>query len=140
VAIAALPYSGVNRYYKSKNTNVCAPPGRDALAFYEAATAMNGNDGGRVLLMTVPEAGHLQLLQRRSDLSFAEVCGVGKRFPEAQVLDLCANLVAACAREWVRGDGDGRGVKERVLGERNGEGLRPIDPAVAATVVWGPGG
>lgn len=135
MAIAALPYSGVNRYYKSKNTNVCAPPGRDALAFYEAATATNGNDGGKVLLMTVPEAGHLQLLQRRSDLSFAEVCGVGKRFPEAQVMDLCANLVVACAREWVQGDGGD--VKERVLGGRDGEGLRPVDPDVAATVVWG---
>lgn len=139
VAIAALPYSGVNRYYKSRNKNLCAPPGRDAAAFYEAATTSNGGGDG-VVLMTLPEAGHLQLLQRRADLSFAEMCGVGPRVPEAQVQDLCANLVVACARAWVGGDGIGD-VKERVLGKGgDGEGFRSIDPAVAATVEWRVGG
>jgi hypothetical protein len=180
VAVAALPYSGVNRYYKSRNTNLCAPPGRDAWAFYRAAaTAAESSQQQqqqqqqqspprkadsvpsrrerrvkrpRALLMTVPEAGHLQLLESRPALPFAEMCGVGNWFREEQVVDVCSNLVVACALSWL-GGGDavvaegnegeeGGKIRERVLlGEREGErGLRPIDPAVAATVTWEFGG
>jgi len=113
IVILALPFSGVNAYYKSSNRNVCAPPGRDVRAFYTAAVAAAaaaaGGGGGTAradattaatagtspddtftpsfsssspislpFLLTLPSAGHLQLVDARLSLPFAEMCGVGK--------------------------------------------------------------
>lgn len=124
---------------------MCAPPGRDAAAFFHAAAAAAGQTQAPLLLMTLPDAGHLQLLQDRAALPFAEMCGVGARVPERQVVDLCGNLIVACARAWLSGGGGAGVMKGDVVvagseGEGEYGGLRSIDPAVGATVVWEEGG
>lgn len=93
-AIISLPYSGESRYYHVKYDNVCAPPGADARAFYKSLPPKLPK-----LLMTIEAAGHLQLLERRTDLTFSSVCGVGK-IKDREVSDLCSRLAVAWAEHW----------------------------------------
>jgi hypothetical protein len=66
-----------------------------------------------VVLVTVPEAGHLQLLDQRTTLPFAESCGVGTA-RDADVARLSADLVRVWAEAWALGKGRGREVVGKV--------------------------
>jgi len=136
IVILALPFSGVNAYYKSPNRNVCAPPGRDARAFYSAAGGA-GRAGGRSLpvLLTLPSAGHLQLLDSRLSLPFAEMCGVGKTNTDQEIQSFVAAVVVACCEGWVGREG-GRegGLRERIWRRLEEEG--GVGAGMGGSVVW----
>lgn len=175
IVIVALPFSGVNSYYKSPIRNVCAPPGRDARAFYiaaAAAAAANGHGGASgaaatttpagsagtranpdeeatashpfpssfsfPLLLTLPFAGHLQLLDARPSLPFAELCGVGKVNTDREVQVFVAAVIVACCEWWVGGKGGkGEGLRERIRRRVEEGGL---SGSMRGSVVWEGGG
>ena len=145
VAVLALPFSGYNRYYKTPNTNLCAPVGRNARAFFDAL-----GDQGEGLLMTLPGAGHLQLLDDRPSLAIANVCGVGT-LPDDDVRDLASNLVVGCCQLWFSPDPppSSIGWSSLVLATISGQdsssakttnplpaGFRPLKPQIVSSVTW----
>jgi len=108
--ILSLPYSGYNRYYKTTNKNLCAPSGRDARAFYDMMAGSSGGSSGGggsggVLMATVPQAGHLQLLDDRLALPIANVCAVGG-VKDSDVRDLAIGMVIACCQAWLTSSSD----------------------------------
>lgn len=82
-------------------------------------SSVEGRRGRRplVVLVTVPEAGHLQLLDQRTTLPFAESCGVGTA-RDADVARLSADLVRVWAEAWALRKGrDEKGREREVVGK-----------------------
>jgi len=57
------------------------------------------------LLLTLPFAGHLQLLDDRLALPFAEVCGVSKSIPDKEVQAVISAVIVACCEHWLKEGG-----------------------------------
>ena len=160
--------------------NVCAPVGRDARVFFEAAAAAPaaGREGGgggvdkkgkththphppTCTLLSIPSAGHLQLLDDRKSLPFAEMCGVGKTYKEEELHMLVSEVMVACCRAWSYQDGGSSSAANtytytQTLSEVEEEGEREmnrkeegmsiksiimkkaqsINPSLASSLVW----
>lgn len=98
---------------------MCAPPGADASTFYESLPRKLPK-----LLMTIEAAGHLQLLERRAELTFSSVCGVGK-MKDPEVSGLCSRLAVAWSEHWT--DLSNRWSNLLSLRQELGlDGLRPL--------------
>lgn len=191
VVIVSLPFTGLNSYYRSPNRNICAPPGRDARAFFKASshaaaasvddhTASTagsrgaGSDVGRLaivrtsptagsdpfpassgqsppssvisypLLLTLPFAGHLQLLDDRLALPFAEVCGVSKSIPDKEVQAVISAVIVACCEHWLKEGGGQDKEPTRVEALRQVMDLsartRGVRQELWNSITWGGGG
>jgi hypothetical protein len=96
------------------------------------------------LLLTLPFAGHLQLLDDRLALPFAEVCGVSKSIPDKEVQAVISAVIVACCEHWLK-EGGGQDIEPTRV-----EALRQVMDLSARTrgvrqelwnsITWGGGG
>jgi hypothetical protein len=93
--IVSTPYGGSSTYYNVTYTNACSPNGRNADAFYQAyhnQSSLSRHACDNLLYVTIPSAGHLQLLD--AGLTTSAVCATGK-LPNEVVRSFINTLVVS---------------------------------------------
>lgn len=85
--IFSTPFGGRSKYYKTEYSSACAPPERSSVPFFDALRFSS-----RVLL-TIPDIGHLQLIDHTESFSFGNVCAVGPLELETRAKNFCDRAI-----------------------------------------------
>jgi hypothetical protein len=76
ILMFSTPFGGRSKYYRTAFTSSCAPVERSAdRMFKEMRTSSSGPSAFKqVILITLPDIGHLQMIDSLEDLSFKGIC------------------------------------------------------------------
>jgi pimeloyl-ACP methyl ester carboxylesterase len=81
VLVISTPYAGASAFYHETYQSACAPAGRNGDSFAAAL-------GDRAVHLTMPNTGHLEILDFRKDLAVSNLCGPSSKLAPEKTYQL----------------------------------------------------